>query len=205
MKIIFFIFAIIALSSSEPVEKKEKLYDKVRKDLLDYYNEFEDLIEKIYISYHSSAAVIYIINVHYEEFDDARKFSCSTSEASKVLEFFDNLGITLKYYCKDSYFTLEKNAQAPTVEEKEKLENLMNDLNAITDLQKIKEFQAKKLESSPAFKEFYDAIQSEEAQDLFKNLLANPQVDNFFKTLEKYGIPMLDYQLFLFKIRFMML
>ena len=66
----------------------------------------------------------------------------------------------------------------------------MKDLQAITDLRRIKEFQTKKLESSPSFKEFHDVFYSEETQDLFNKFLANKSISilKLLKNMVYHGL-----------------
>ena len=193
----------ITLFSSLPVENKENLFDKVKKDLADFIEEFRDMITNIEkIQFNVDLAMLYVTSTHYEEVIDVYESVLSTQEYAKLSDFYNKLGFQMKNITKSMDFKPIKNLPPATAEQKEKLANVIKDLYAVTDIKKIKEFQAKKLKSSAAFKEFYDIFQSDEAHDLLKNFMENPQVDKLFKFYEKYGIPMLDLYVFHAKISF---
>ena len=198
MKYVFLIFAIIASVSALPVEKKnETLLEKVSEDLQEYSFKFFCTLQDMYQTQaDAQAAIKHIIHTHYEEFEDAWKSAYNTEETSKVLDFFEDIGFSREDFLPTVFWGLN---EEPTAEQKEALEYLMKDLQAIP-VRKFKAYQKKLLKSSTAFKEFYDAFYSEKAQDLFKKFLANPQVDKLIKTFEKYGIPYLDYNVLVFKL-----
>ena len=201
MRCIYLIFATIALVSSQPVEKEEKLFDKVKKDLEDYRFEFRYAFRKSEIIVLRTERVLrYITSNHYKEFNEAFKSACNTPEALNVFDYLVEIGIFDEKYNKCPQINPSDRVKPPISEEKEELMNLVKDLKAVIDLNKIKEFQAEKLESSAVFKEFYEDLTSEKTQDLFKKFLTNPQVDKLHKTFKKYGIPGLDDIVYIIKI-----
>lgn len=47
MKCLYFIFLVIVMGDSVPIEKSKLIKDELKKDLKDFHDEFEDLIGKI--------------------------------------------------------------------------------------------------------------------------------------------------------------
>ena len=191
--------------NSLPIKENEKFTNEIKNDLADFYFQFKELGKKIgNIEKSNHHVAIYIYYNHAQEFQEVRTLLLNTQQFRRVYDFLKVRGIKVEelVYVLDYQSTIA--FITPTDIEEQRFSNLMKDLYAVTDFKKIKEFQDKKLKASPAFKEFYNVFYSEEAQDLFKNLLENPQVDKSINIFEKYGIPMFDYQLFCFTIQNMM-
>ena len=148
-------------------------------------------------------AISYINYTHYEEFNEAYKLALNTEETSKMFDFFDEIGMTFmrKIYEHLDFKPME-DVQPPTTKDMENLANVMKDLYTVTDFKKIKEFQAKKLESSPAYKEFYELFHSRKTRVLFEKFFHNRKVEKFFRTLKKHGIPAFRYTVFLYRFSF---
>ena len=96
--------------------------------------------------------------------------------------------------------TSDTNIKPPTPSEKKRSEHFVEDLYAVTDFKKIKEFWDKKLKSSPVYKKFHDEFYSKEIQDAFNSFFTKPENHTFFHTYEKYGIPAAKYIKYFFKV-----
>lgn len=187
------LISIISLGYSFPLNEN-KFLKELAKDFEDFRQEFKYLLKNIdEILEGVEPVVTYIFNTHRKEFEDALESAYNNRKFLKYENFYQRHLLTSKIIYEPFKFSLKEDVSPPTSIEKKKLENLMNDLNAVTDFKEIKEFWNEKLRSSAAYKQFHEAFFTEKVLETLEEFKKTPEFVRLYTTYEKYNLPLRDF------------